>query len=47
MDGCTIRCTKMIFSGLFWHENDEEVDVHITFEPLENILDALSSEEEL
>ena len=32
---------------IVWHENDEEVDVHITFEPLENILDALSSEEEL
>ena len=30
-----------------WHENDEEVDVHITFEPLENILGALPSEEEL
>ena len=30
-----------------WHKNDEEVDVHITFEPLENILDALPSEEEL
>lgn len=30
-----------------WHKNDEEVDVHITFEPLENILDTLPSEEEL
>ena len=30
-----------------WHKNDEEVDVHITFEQLENILDALPSEEEL
>ena len=30
-----------------WHKNDEEVDVHITFEPLENILDALPSEDEL
>ena len=30
-----------------WHKNDEEVDVHITFEPLKNILDALPSEEEL
>lgn len=30
-----------------WHKNDKEVDVHITFEPLENILDALPSEEEL
>ena len=32
---------------IVWHENDEEVDVHITFEPLENILDTLPSEEEL
>ena len=30
-----------------WHKNDEEVDVHITFEPFENILDTLPSEEEL
>ena len=30
-----------------WHKNDEEVDVHITFEPIENILDTLPSEEEL
>ena len=30
-----------------WHKNNEEVDVHITFESLENILDALPSEEEL
>lgn len=29
-----------------WHKNDDEVDVHITFEPLGNILDALPSEEE-
>ena len=29
-----------------WHKNNEEIDVHITFEPLENILDALPSEEE-
>lgn len=32
---------------IVWHENDEEVDVHITFGPLENILDTLPSEEEL
>ena len=32
---------------IVWHENDEEVDVHITFEPLENILDTFPSEEEL
>lgn len=30
-----------------WHENNEGVDVRITFEPLENILDVLPSEEEL
>lgn len=30
-----------------WHKNDNEVNVHITFESLENILDALPSEEEL
>lgn len=30
-----------------WHKDDDEVDVHITFEPMENILDALPSEEEL
>ena len=30
-----------------WHNNDDEVDVHITFEPMANILDALPSEEEL
>ena len=30
-----------------WHKNDDEVNVHITFESLENILDALPSEEEL
>ena len=30
-----------------WHKDNDEVDVHITFEPLENILDALPSEEEL
>ena len=30
-----------------WHKNNEEIDLHITFEPLENILDALPSEEEL
>ena len=29
-----------------WHKNDDEVDVHITFESLENILDMLPSEEE-
>ena len=29
-----------------WHKNNDEVDVHITFESLENILDALPSEEE-
>lgn len=29
-----------------WHKNDDEIDVHITFEPLENILNALPSEEE-
>lgn len=32
---------------IVWHENDKEVDVHITFEPIENILDAFPSEEEL
>lgn len=30
-----------------WHKDDDEIDVHITFEPMENILDALPSEEEL
>ena len=30
-----------------WHKNDDEVDAHITFESLENILGALPSEEEL
>lgn len=30
-----------------WHKDNDEVDVHITFEPMENILDALPSEEEL
>ena len=30
-----------------WHKNNDEVDAHITFESLENILDALPSEEEL
>ena len=30
-----------------WHNNDDEVDVHVTFEPMANILDALPSEGEL
>ena len=33
--------------GAIWHKDNDEVDVHITFEPLENILYALPSEEEL
>lgn len=30
-----------------WHKNDDEFDVHITFEMIGNILNVLPSEEEL
>ena len=41
------KIRKKDYLWTIWHENNNEIDVHITFEPLENILDMLPSEEEL
>lgn len=41
------KIRKKDYLWTIWHKNNDEVDVHITFESLENILDALPSEEEL